>query len=75
MCAARAAEEMFYGRDGMSTMMAGRLTLARRIVHKMVITAAMHDSDIIGPRTISANGWMQDATLQMIDNRVRLTVA
>lgn len=42
-----------YGVDGMSTMNQRRLATARRIVQKLVVSNAMTDSPVIGPRTVS----------------------
>jgi cell division protease FtsH len=51
--AGRAAEEVVYGEDELSTMQQRRLVLARRIVTKLVVSTAMSPGDVIGPRTIS----------------------
>ncbi|PRW60287.1 cell division isoform A [Chlorella sorokiniana] len=51
--AGRAAEELIYGLDDMSTMHQMRITDARRIVQKLVVSAAMNENPAIGPRTIS----------------------
>ena len=51
--AGRAAEEVVYGEDELSTMQQRRLVLARRIVTKLVVSTAMSSGDVIDPRTIS----------------------
>jgi hypothetical protein len=51
--AGRAAEELLYGVDEMSTINQRRLVLARRIVQKLVVAGAMSDNPDVGPRTIS----------------------
>ncbi|KAL4447504.1 hypothetical protein ABPG75_004723 [Micractinium tetrahymenae] len=51
--AGRAAEELIYGPEEMSTMQQRRLIDARRIVQKLVVSAAMTPNPAIGPRTIS----------------------
>jgi cell division protease FtsH len=51
--AGRAAEEIYYGEDEMSTMQQRRLVMARRIVTKLVVSTAMSPGDTIGPRTLS----------------------
>ena len=48
-----AAEELIYGPEEMSTMQQRRLIDARRIVQKLVVSAAMSENPAIGPRTIS----------------------
>lgn len=52
-CSPCAAEELIYGPDEMSTMQQRRLIDARRIVQKLVVSAAMTENAAIGPRTIS----------------------
>ena len=52
--AGRAAEEIYYGEDELSTMQQRRLVMARRIVTKLVVSTGMSPGDVIGPRTISA---------------------
>lgn len=51
--AGRAAEELVFGADGLTTMQQRRLVLARRIATKLVVSSAMSDSKVIGPRTVS----------------------
>lgn len=51
--AGRAAEEVVFGADELTTMQQRRLVLARRIVTKLVVSSAMSDSKEIGPRTVS----------------------
>lgn len=53
MHAGRAAEELLYPPDEMSTINQRRLVMARRIVQKLVVASAMTDNPDIGPRTIS----------------------
>ncbi len=47
----RAAEELAYGLDEMTSINQGKLVLARRIVQKLVASAALNDE--LGPRTLS----------------------
>lgn len=49
----RAAEQVAYGGDEVSTINQRRLVLARRIVTKLVVAGAMSDDHRIGPRTVS----------------------
>lgn len=51
--AGRAAEELVYGRDEMSTINQRRLVTARRIVTKLVVSGSMTDNPGIGPRTVA----------------------
>ena len=51
--AGRAAEEVYYGEDELSTMQQRRLVMARRIVTKLVVSTGMSPGDVIGPRTLS----------------------
>jgi cell division protease FtsH len=51
--AGRAAEEVYYGEDELSTMQQRRLVMARRIVTKLVVSTAMSPGETIGPRTLS----------------------
>lgn len=49
--AGRAAEELTYGLDEMTSINQGKLVLARRIVQKLVASAALNDE--LGPRTLA----------------------
>ena len=49
--AGRAAEELAYGLDEMTSINQGKLVLARRIVQKLVASAALNDE--LGPRTLA----------------------
>ena len=49
--AGRAAEELTYGLDEMTSINQGKLVLARRIVQKLVASAALNDD--MGPRTLA----------------------
>jgi cell division protease FtsH len=51
--AGRAAEELVFGPDELTTMQQRRLVLARRIVTKLVVSSAMDKTPEIGPRTLS----------------------
>lgn len=51
--AGRAAEEVVYGADELTTMQQRKLVLARRIVSKLVVSTAMDPGSEIGPRTLS----------------------
>lgn len=71
LCAGRAAEELVYGQDEMSTINQRRLVLARRIVQKLTVASAMTDNPIIGPRTISTPFRRGGKSLkQIVSNRV-----
>ncbi len=71
MCAGRAAEELVYGQDEMSTINQRRLVLARRIVQKLTVASAMTDNPLIGPRTISTPFRRGGKSLkQIVSNRV-----
>lgn len=52
-CTGRAGEEIVYGGDEVSTINQRRLTLARRIVSKLVVSNAMSDEPDLADRTIS----------------------
>ncbi len=52
--AGRAAEELIYGADEMSTIHQRRLVLARRIAAKLVVSSGMAPGPEIGPRALSA---------------------
>ena len=72
VCAGRAAEELVYGADEMSTINQRRLVMARRIVQKLVVSADLHDNDELGPRTVSqpiVTGG--SALMQLVPSRVR----
>lgn len=63
-----------YGQDEMSTINQRRLVMARRIVQKLVVSADLHDSAAIGPRTISVSARRGGKSLkQIIPNRVRVS--
>ncbi|KAK9821639.1 hypothetical protein WJX74_002762 [Apatococcus lobatus] len=49
--AGRAAEELAYGLEEMTSINQGKLVLARRIVQKLVASAALNDE--LGPRTLA----------------------
>ena len=51
--AGRAAEEVVYGADELTTMQQRRLVLARRIATKLVVSSGMEQGEEIGPRTLS----------------------
>ena len=51
--AGRAAEEVVYGPDELTTMQQRRLVLARRIVTKLVVSTAMDSGEEIGQRTLA----------------------
>ena len=51
--AGRAAEELVFGPDELTTMQQRRLVLARRIATKLVVSSAMDATPEIGPRTLS----------------------
>lgn len=69
--AGRAAEELIYGQDEMSTINQRRLVMARRIVQKLTVSSAMVDNIDIGPRTISSpTSGGGRALLQIVTDRV-----
>ncbi|DBA94610.1 hypothetical protein WJX77_012597 [Trebouxia sp. C0004] len=69
--AGRAAEELVYGQDEMSTINQRRLVLARRIVQKLTVASAMTDNPLIGPRTISTPFRRGGKSLkQIVSNRI-----
>jgi len=69
--AGRAAEEILYGFEELSTINERRLVLARRIVAKMVVSSAMSDNPAIGPRTLSVPVAVGDKTLvQYVPDRI-----
>jgi cell division protease FtsH len=51
--AGRAAEEVIFGPDELTTMQQRRLVTARRIVAKLVVSTGMNSGDVIGPRTLA----------------------
>lgn len=51
--AGRAAEEVYYGEEEMSTMQQRRLVMARRIVSKLVVSTGMSPGKKVGRRTLS----------------------
>lgn len=68
----RAAEEIIYGQDEMSTINQRRIVMARRIVQKLTVASAMVDNPAIGPRTISTPMRRGGKSLkQIVTNRVR----
>ena len=70
--AGRAAEELVYGPDEMSTLNQRRIVTARRIVQKLTVASAMVDNSAIGPRTISTPTEIHGGQLlQIVDDRVR----
>ena len=71
-CTGRAAEELKYGRDGMSTINQRRLVTARRIAAKLVYSGAMTDNPDWQSAPLATpfeNG--NGSLLQMIPERVR----
>lgn len=70
-CTGRAAEELIYGEDEMSTINQRRIVMARRIVQKLTVAAAMVDNTAIGPRTISTPVRRGGKSMkQIVSNRV-----
>ena len=71
MClAGRAAEELIYGRDEMSTINQRRIVMARRIVTKLVVSGAMREAPAAGPRTLSVPQRRDRSRLQIVPKRV-----
>ena len=61
-----------YGLDDVSTINQRRLVMARRIVTKLVATAAMSDAPAVGPRTLTQPYAKGGRTLiQIFPRRVR----
>ena len=61
-----------YGADEISTINQRRLVMARRIVTKLVATAAMTDAPAVGPRTLTQPYASGSRTLiQIFPRRVR----
>lgn len=61
-----------YGGDEVSTINQRRLVIARRIVTKLVVSAAMTDIPEVGPRTVSIPFRHGTGSLkQIISKRVR----
>lgn len=75
-CAGRAAEELIYGEDEMSTINQRRLVMARRITTKLIVSGAMADSSQIGPRALSYPFDTGSRSLkQVVTKRVRATLS
>lgn len=51
--AGRAAERLKHGEEGVSSLQMPALMQARRVVNKLVLSAAMADDPRVGPRAIS----------------------
>lgn len=70
----RAAEELIYGPDDMSTINEAALTRAREIVSKMVMTAGMCDVKEINTRTMAypmeSESFLKDATIQFVPQHI-----
>ncbi|EFN59574.1 hypothetical protein CHLNCDRAFT_132927 [Chlorella variabilis] len=66
----RAAEELLYGADEVSTMHQLRLIDARNIVQKLVVSAAMTENAAIGPRTISVSRRVGAGLMQAVTRNV-----
>ena len=67
----RAAEEVYYGEDELSTMQQRRLVMARRIVTKLVVSTGMSPGDVIGPRTLSTPKSTGGRALAQVGNSSR----
>lgn len=68
--ASRAAEEMAFGPDEMSSINQRRLVMARRIVQKLIVSGNMDVVDGIGHQTIS-NPWQHGRSkIQVVQPRV-----
>ena len=52
-CTGRAAEELIYGEDDMTTINQKKLELARGIAVKLVVSSAMTDDSQDSPRVLS----------------------
>ncbi|KAI3429278.1 hypothetical protein D9Q98_005374 [Chlorella vulgaris] len=66
----RAAEELIYGVDEMSSLHQLRLADARQIVSKLVVSAAMTENAAIGPRTVSVPRPVGAGLMQAITQNV-----
>lgn len=64
--AGRAAEEVIYGPDGLTTIQQRRLVTARRIVTKLVVSTGMSAGETIGHRTLSETKYQGTRALLQI---------
>ena len=71
LAAGRAAEEVVYGRDEMSTINQRALAMARRIVQKLVVAGGLSASPALPPAPISVPVPMDDAMGQVVPSHVR----
>ena len=75
-CTGRAAEELLYGEDEMSTINQRRLIMARRIATKLVVSSAMTENPVIGPRTLTVPVDLGDSSLfQIVNKRASLLLS
>jgi hypothetical protein len=68
--AGRAAEEILYGQDEMSTINQRQLTLARRIAQKLVVSGGLSDARGLGPSPITHPVPMGGTLGQIVPQRV-----
>lgn len=66
----RAAEEILYGRDEMSTINQRQLTLARRVAQKLVVSGGLSDARGLGPSPITHPVPMGGTLGQIVPQRV-----
>ena len=67
----RAAEEILYGQDEMSTINQRQLTLARRVAQKLVVSGGLSDAAGLGPSPITHPVPMGGTLGQIVPARVR----
>lgn len=68
----RAAEEIVFGVDEMSTINQRRLVMARRIVQKLMVSSGLEPADGIGPRSLTIPQRSGRATKQVVPPRVTI---
>jgi hypothetical protein len=72
--AGRAAEEILYGQDEMSTINQRQLMLARRIAQKLVVSGGLSDAEGLGPGPITHPVQIGGTVGQIVPARVRKAV-
>ena len=66
LCAGRAAEEIIYGRDEMSTLNQRRLDTARQIAQKLIVSGGMSDLPDLHHRPLSQSYPSENGALVQI---------
>lgn len=72
--AGRAAEDILYGRDEMSTINQRQLIMARRIAQKLVVSGGLSDAAGLGPSPITHPVPMGDTLGQIVPARVSTSI-